>query len=203
MLHRSVSLRDALRELTEETRVRLTAGSDEIPDATVQLPDEIKARTEWKTHFAAQNGDVWLGDTQRGVLTKVTSGSTSGNSFPVITPDGKRVIFKTRTGLFWIDAEGSGRSAQLPGTTTIDYPTSVSPDGKWLAFLRIGGGDNSGDVFLTALDGSTPPRPLVNSPAYEGGGNFSPDGRWIAYASDESDHFQVFVRPFNGPDRAG
>jgi len=146
------------------------------------------------------DGEVWVGDTQRGVLARVSSGATSGNSFPVMTPDGKGVVFRTRTGLVWMDAEGSGRSVPLPGTTTIDYATSVSPDGKWLAFLRIGG-DNSGDVFVTALDGSSPPRPLVNSPAYEGGGNFSPDGRWIAYASDESEHFQIFVRPVNGPDR--
>ena len=130
----------------------------------------------------------------------MTSGTTSGNSFPVIAPDGKRVVFRTRTGLVWMDTEGSGRSAALPGTTTIDYPTSVSPDGRWLAFLRIGG-DSSGDVYMTALDGTSPPQPLVNSPAYEGGGNFSPDGRWLAYASDESEHFQVFVRPVNGPDR--
>jgi Tol biopolymer transport system component len=146
------------------------------------------------------DGEVWAGDTQRGVLARVTTGTTSGNSFPVIAPDGKRVVFRTRTGLVWMDTEGSGRWAALPGTTTIDYPTSVSPDGRWLAFLRIGG-DSSGDVYMTALDGTSPPRPLVNSPAYEGGANFSPDGRWLAYASDESEHFQVFVRPVNGPDR--
>jgi Tol biopolymer transport system component len=146
------------------------------------------------------DGEVWVGDTQRGVLSRVTTGSTAGNTFPVLTPDGKRVLFRTRTGIAWMDTEGSGRSGVLPGTSTIDYPTSVSPDGKWLAFLHIGG-DNSGDVYLAALDDSPKPRPLVNSPAYEGGGMFSPDGKWIAYTSDESGLFQIFVRPFNGADR--
>jgi Tol biopolymer transport system component len=146
------------------------------------------------------DGEVWFGDTQRGVLARVTTGSTAGNTFPVLTPDGKRVLFRTRTGLAWMDTEGSGRSGDLPGTSTLDYPTSVSPDGKWLAFLHIGG-DNSGDVYVTALNDSSKPRPLVNSSSYEGGGMFSPDGKWIAYTSDESGPFQIFVRPFNGPER--
>jgi hypothetical protein len=118
----------------------------------------------------------------------------------VWTPDGTRAIFRASTGLHWVDAEGSGRTGFLPGTSVNDYPSSVSPDGRWLAFLRLAG-EKSADVFVMPLDGSSNPRPLANTPAFEGGAQFSPDGKWVAFSSNESGHFQVFVRAFEGPDR--
>jgi Tol biopolymer transport system component len=145
-------------------------------------------------------GDVWIADTERPALTRITTEATTGNSYPVWTPDGKRVIFRTSLGLYSADAEGSSRSQAIPGTSAADFPNAVSPDGEWLAFLRVGG-DRSGDIYAVSLRGDAKPRPLVNTQAYEGGAQFSPDGRWVAFASDESGYFQVFVRPFNGPDR--
>ena len=56
-------------------------------------------------------------------------------------------------------------------------------------------------MFVLSLRDDPQPRALVKTPAYEGGAQFSPDGRWLAYASDESGQFQVYVRPFPGPDR--
>ena len=91
-----------------------------------------------------------------------------------------------------------GGTGVLPGTSANDYPTSVSSDGRWLAFLRLGG-ENSADVLVMSLDGSSKPRALANTTAFEGGAQFSPDGKWVAFSSDESGHFQVFVRAFEGP----
>jgi Tol biopolymer transport system component len=147
---------------------------------------------------ASWNGDVWILDGDRAM--KLTSDATSGNSYPVWTPDGKRVIFRTRTGMYWVDAEGSGQLEAIPESSINDYPNSVSPDGQWLAFLRISG-ETGGDVYVVSLRGDAKPRPLVATPAYEGGAQFSPDGRWVAFASDESGHYQVFVRPFTGENR--
>ncbi len=145
-------------------------------------------------------GDVWIQDVMRATDTRLTSDATSGNSFPVWTPDGKRVIFRSITGMYWVDAGGSGRQEAIPGTSILDYPHSVSPDGRWLAFMRLRG-ESAGDVFVVALDGQSPPRVVLGTPAYEGGAQFSPDGRWLAFASDESGNFQVFVRPFEGDNR--
>jgi Tol biopolymer transport system component len=100
----------------------------------------------------------------------------------------------------WVDAEGSGQLQAIPDTTINDYPNSVSRDGQWLAFLRISG-ETGGDVYVTSLRGDAKARPVVATPAYEGGAQFSPDGRWIAFASDEAGHYQVFVRPFTGENR--
>jgi eukaryotic-like serine/threonine-protein kinase len=145
-------------------------------------------------------GDLWIQDTARPTFTRLTSNETAGNSYAVWTPDGNRVVFRTRTGLHWIDADGSGRLHAIPGTSVVDYPNSVSPDGATLAFIRITEG-MSADIYVLSLQGEPHPHAILQGPAYEGGPQFSPDGRWLAYASDESGQFQVYVRPFAGPDR--
>src|SRR5262249_37087332 len=116
------------------------------------------------------------------------------------TPDGKNVVFRTRTGLYSIDAEGSGRFQAITGTSVGDIPSSISPDGETLAFNRQTA-DTSSDVDALSLRGEPHPRAVVKTPAFEGGAEFSPDGRWLVYASDESGQMQVYVRPFPGPDR--
>lgn len=60
---------------------------------------------------------------------------------------------------------------------------------------------DGGDIFVLSLEGDPKPRPLVKTSAYEGGPQFSPDGHWLAYASNETGQFQIYVRPFPGPDR--
>jgi Tol biopolymer transport system component len=77
----------------------------------------------------------------------------------------------------------------------------VSPDGGTLAFVRFTA-DTSADVYVLSLKGEPQPHALLKGPAYEGGPQFSPDGRWLAYASNESGQFQVYVRPFPSPDRS-
>jgi Tol biopolymer transport system component len=101
----------------------------------------------------------------------------------------------------WIDVDGSGQSHAIAGSTSgADIPNSVSPDGRTLAFIRQTS-DTSSDVYVLDLHGEAKPRAVVSTPAYEGGAQFSPDGRWIAWASDESGQMQVYLRPYPGPDQ--
>src|SRR5262249_3784661 len=124
-----------------------------------------------------------------------------GNSYPVWTSDGRRVVFRTRTGMSWIDAEGGGRLGTISGSASVgDIPSSVSPDGDTLLFGRQPGGASS-DIYALSLRSEPAPHPVGNTPAFEGGSTFSPDGRLIAYASDESGQMEVYLRPFPGPDR--
>ena len=94
------------------------------------------------------DGDLWIQDTVRPTLTRLTLTSEGiGGSF-VLTPDGKRVVFRSRTGMRWIDIEGSGQSQAISGSASLaDFPSSVSPDGETLAFLRQTT-DSSGDVYV-------------------------------------------------------
>jgi serine/threonine-protein kinase len=141
------------------------------------------------------NGDLWIQDAARRRFTRLTSNQTVGNTFPVWTPDGSRVVFKAGPGLRWMDTDGSGRSQDIPQTTTADYPSSVSQDGGTLAFTRLTS-DSSADIEVLSLRDEPQPRPLVKTSAYEGGADFSPNGQWVAYSSDESGQMQVYVRPF-------
>jgi serine/threonine-protein kinase len=143
-------------------------------------------------------GDLWMHDTARKTFTRLTSRDAVGNTFPVWTPDSHRVVFRTLTGLRWIDPDGDGASHPIQGSTTVaDIPTSISLDGRTLAYIN----QSTGDVFALSLDGDPAPHPVVQTNGYDGGGQFSPDGRWLAYASNESGEFNVYLRPYPGPDR--
>jgi len=142
---------------------------------------------------------LWLYDGARRVSTRLTFGE-SNTTYPVWTPDGQRVVYRTASGLRWIQADGSGRGGAIPGTSFQDIPNSVSPDGETLAFLRISA-ETSGDVYVLSLKGDPNPRAMVKTAAYEGGPQFSPDGRWLAYTSNESGQSQVYVRRYPAPDQ--
>ena len=145
-------------------------------------------------------GALWILEPTRGSLTRLTHGTTYG-SLPVWTPDGKRLLFRTRTGMRSIDTDGSGHSEAIAGSSTVqDIPASISPDGGTLAFIRQNA-DTSGDIYVVALRDHSPPQPIITTQGYDGGAQFSPDGRWLAYVSNETGTFQVYVRPFPGPDR--
>ena len=148
----------------------------------------------------AAAGDLWIQDAARATFTRLTSEQTVGNAFPVWTPDGTRVLYRTLTGMYWTAADGSGHPQPIAGSLSGDLPCSVAPDRDTLGFMRQDA-QNSRDIYVLSLHGRFPPRPVVSTPAYEGGAQFSADGHWMAYASDESGQMQVYVRPFPGPDR--
>ena len=144
--------------------------------------------------------DLWLQDTDRPALIKLTTQETTGNAYPVWTRDGRRVVFRTNAGLYVVDADGSGRSQRIEKTSGADFPNAISPDGQTLLVLRTTV-DSGPDLYVLSLRGEPNPQPLVSTNAHEGGGQFSPDGKWLAYTSDEVGHFQVFLRPFPGGQR--
>jgi len=145
--------------------------------------------------FSAGDG-LWTLDLVRGALTKVAA---SGAGFAVWA-DSDRIILSSSTVLVIVRADGTGEPETLSETGSNDYPGSVSPDGRMLAFVRISP-TTSGDLFTVPLDGTEAPRPLFETRAYEGGGQFSPDGRWILYTSDEGGEAQVYLAPYPAADR--
>ena len=141
------------------------------------------------------SGDLWLIDSRRSTSTRVTAQAAVGNSYGVWLPDGKRVIFRTATGLRLGYADGGGVSEPIPDSSVADFPHAISADGNTLLFTRQTA-ESSGDVFTLSLSGPTNARALFSSAAYEGGAVLSPDGRWLAYASNETSRYEVYVRPF-------
>ncbi len=153
--------------------------------------------------------DIWVCEWERDTLTRLTFAGES-NTHPVWTPDGQRIAYEsaekgTVGNLWWIRADGGGDAQRLTQSKDSQAPWSLSPDGKVLAFLQLNP-VTSWDIMTMSVEGSEKtgwkpgqPKPFVNTPAVEVYPAFSPDGRWIAYQSNESGPMEVYVRPFPGP----
>lgn len=137
-------------------------------------------------------------DLERDALSRL---SGPEGQQPLWTPDGERLTFRSAPfDIVWRSADGSGAIEKLTSLTGAGEPNSWSPDGKVLAFTDIHP-SSRGDVWVLSLEGERRAHPLVQTPAAEAGGVFSPDGRWIAYDSNESGRLEVYVQPFPGPGR--
>jgi serine/threonine protein kinase/Tol biopolymer transport system component len=144
--------------------------------------------------------DVWIYELARGTLSRLTLEGNNGG--PVWTPDGKRVAFASSRGgqrnIFWKPADGSAEAEQLLASEYDQVPESWSPDGAVLAFTEYHPTTRA-DLWVLPLKGERKPQPFLRTRFTEWGPMFSPDGRWIAYTSDESGQYEVYVRPYPDP----
>jgi eukaryotic-like serine/threonine-protein kinase len=141
------------------------------------------------------------------------SRSTAEGDFQQLAwaPDGKRVAFGFGSvgrlnGAFWQSADGSTPPERLTSETDVqlELPSSFSPDGSHLLLVVGNLSDTSSektgwDIFVLPLSGERTLRPFLQTKFSEGDAQFSPDGRWVAYGSNESGRLEVHVRPFPGP----
>jgi len=149
----------------------------------------------------ASGDDIWVKQLPRGPLSRLTFDSLPEQR-PRWTPDGRSVLYLTggtTNSLHQRRADGTGRDS-----TVLVLPVNInegvwSRDGRWL-IIRTGGnagvaGERDVSAFRPGVDSA--PRPLLASPGYdESAAALSPDGRWLAYASDETGRTEVYVRPF-------
>ncbi|MGH9657635.1 MAG: TolB family protein, partial [Bryobacteraceae bacterium] len=146
-----------------------------------------------------QNSDLWLLDVGRGAESRFTFHNSSINSSPVWSPDGRRVAFSsTRAGsrdLYWKDTTGAGQDEPLLQGPTLKIPSDFSRDGKTLVYMELNVKTRF-DLMLLPLEGDRKPAAFLQTEFNESHAQLSPDGRWIAYASDESTRNEVYVRPF-------
>ncbi len=138
-------------------------------------------------------------DMLRGTHAKVAAPAL-GTSFPTWTVDGEGVVFRRFNVPFWAAANGSGKAEPVPAGLISDYPAAAGPDPDSILDVRIQP-ETSGDIFLLSISGRFQPKPLLASPAYEGGPELSPDGHWILYQSNESGQPEIYVRRYPAMDR--
>jgi serine/threonine protein kinase/Tol biopolymer transport system component len=138
---------------------------------------------------------LWAFDLVRGTLTRVAADGRT--SRPIWMPDGRRITFAASTGggdnLFSKAADGSGTTERLTTSKNQQMPASWSPDGQTLLFIEPTP-PSSRIMILHSGDSQT--RPLLGTRSTESDPAFSPDGRWIAYVSDESGREDVYVQAF-------
>jgi Tol biopolymer transport system component len=144
--------------------------------------------------------DIWIIDLQRGTSTRLTFGPTD-NTSPVWSADDSRVAFASnRQGgndLFTKSSSGTGSDDPLLiEESSFKVPADYSMDGRFLAFQSIGNQSRGAWDVWTLSIADKKPAAFVAMPAAEITPAFSPDGRWIAYASDESGRQEVYVQPF-------
>jgi tRNA A-37 threonylcarbamoyl transferase component Bud32/WD40 repeat protein len=160
-------------------------------------PDETQAARSEDRAFGL-NSDIWLLEFARGVTTRFTFGSAD-DMYPVWSPDGSRIAFRSGLALNQKLSNGSGGDELLlpsPGK-----PTSWSPDGRFLLYTS----DFMGMTGLSVLplQGERKPIPLLENNFHQDWGRFSPDGHWIAYQSDESGKNEVYIQQFDSSASTG
>jgi hypothetical protein len=147
------------------------------------------------------NEDMWIYDSQRDAMTRLTFGGGPYTS-PVWSPDGQYVAFGSPRGLFWTRADGASQPQPLTQSKSVQFPGSVTPAGKRLAYFEFSGAAQVWTLPLEEQGGQLragKPEPFLKSKFSDQDPAFSPDGRWLAYTSDEQGKSEVYVRAFPPP----
>ena len=146
-------------------------------------------------NVVGQGNDIWIWDLARETLTRLTS-APGGDFYPVWTPDGRRVAFASdREGefnLYWKAADGTGAVERLNESENQQVPYAFTPDGRHLVFREMA--EPNVNIGVLSLEGST--EPLLATEFSERNAEISPDGRWLAYESNASGQYEIYVRPF-------
>ena len=121
---------------------------------------------------------------------------------PLWTPDGERVVFtynpEGTNDLAWVPPDGSGEVELLTTSPDVgDVSTSVTPDGRAALFIRIDGAQR--EIWEVPLDGERTPTPVLQGEFQRGNADVSPDGKWMAYRSDQSGQMEIYLQPYPGP----
>jgi Tol biopolymer transport system component len=148
------------------------------------------------------NRDIWLRDLKRGVSSRFTT-EDGDDGVPLFSPDGERLYYVRSSGPkfdLYSRPLAVGAEELLLAATSITVPVAVSPDGRHLVIARWTAGYP--DLLTLDLARKGDPTPITATPRFtEFRASFSPDGRWLAFQSDESGRNEIHVQPFPGPGR--
>jgi serine/threonine protein kinase len=142
--------------------------------------------------------DIFTYEFARGTTTRMSLDGAS--HWPLWTPDGRRLTFRSwKTGtmtMWWMPADQSGPAQLLTNIGSMQSPESWSPDGKTLAFTQMDDPQSGSDIYVLPLDGDRKPQVFWRTKFSEGSPKFAPNGKWVAYSSNESGQPEVYVSAY-------
>jgi Tol biopolymer transport system component len=200
-----------LRGRTEYQMGMVSPGSDSVRFISTEPASYLTPRfsPDGKqiavTLYGAQSTDIWVYDISRNIFTRVTSQAI--DFLPEWSPDGRDLVFMSsqagRTIIYRQHADGSAPPQLMFEPKFEPFETMISPDNKWLIVRTAPTAKYPRDILGFPLsgdrvEGNPEPTPFVTGPDAEIMPRISPNGRWMAYASNEKGHFEVYVRPFPG-----
>jgi serine/threonine protein kinase len=142
--------------------------------------------------------ELWLYDVTGGSASRFTF-DPADDTNPIWSPDGSRIVWTSNRGdtfdLYQKSSSGAGQDELLLKSTNVKVATDWSRDGRYILFYEVAPKTRR-DLWVLPLFGDRKPFPFLQTGANEVGAKFSPDGQWVAYASDESGEYEVYVLSF-------
>jgi serine/threonine protein kinase len=158
----------------------------------VNIGEDLSISPDGKRLAVKRNQNLWVVELEKGTALRITS---TFSQMPVWSPDGSRIAYSEGTsGLTVRAANGSGDAEGL--LAGANFPSAWSPDGRFIIFVRRGVKTRM-DIYALPLFGDRKEYLILNSPFNEQTPAFSPDGRWLAYTSDETGNYEIYVQSFS------
>ncbi|PYS32188.1 MAG: hypothetical protein DMG14_35175, partial [Acidobacteria bacterium] len=151
----------------------------------------------------ATNSQLWMLDTRRGLVSRFTEDADE-DIFPLWARDGNRIIYTAvrngQVSLYQRPIGTGQRELLIQAKTEEIFASDTSPDGRYLVYQRMDA-KTGWDIWALPLGRDGKPVPVVQTDADEHSARLSPDGRWVAFVSNNSGVSEVYVQPFPGPGR--
>ena len=174
------------------------SGLDNVSQARIS-PDDKRIVVTRLQQGVTGNSDLWLADLSGGNATRFTF-DEANDHFPIWSPDGNRIAWSSnRDGIYQLyeqPASGSGEATLLFKSDSYKFATDWSRDGRYLIFRQVDPVTIKYDIWVLPTFGDQKPFPFLQTEANEAAATLSPDGRWMAYCSDESGRYEIYIQSF-------